>query len=82
MDIAEAQRDVRRTFPGGFAGQLVSAVLWLGSAALATRGTPRRAILFLMRYLPFPFLAGVAGRLLVAREQAPASAGTSGIGRP
>jgi hypothetical protein len=33
MEIARAQEDVRRTFLGGFAGQLVSAVLWGTSAA-------------------------------------------------
>ncbi len=36
MDIVKAQRDVRETFLGGFAGQLVSAVLWGGSAAACT----------------------------------------------
>jgi hypothetical protein len=33
MEITQAQRDVRETFLGGFAGQLVSAVLWFISAA-------------------------------------------------
>lgn len=36
MEIARAQEDVRRTFLGGFAGQLVSAVLWGTSAAACT----------------------------------------------
>lgn len=36
MDIRDAQRDVRTVFLGGFAGQLVSGLLWLLSAALAT----------------------------------------------
>jgi hypothetical protein len=36
MEIARAQKDVRRTFLGGFAGQLVSAVLWGMSAAACT----------------------------------------------
>jgi hypothetical protein len=36
MEIAQAQGDVRRTFLGGFAGQLVSAVLWATSAAACT----------------------------------------------
>jgi len=48
LDIAAAQREVRQTFRGGFAGQLVSGVLWLGSAGLATWGSPRQAILFLV----------------------------------
>lgn len=35
MQITEAQRDVRRTYAGGFHGQLVSAVLWLVAAAVS-----------------------------------------------
>jgi hypothetical protein len=46
--VALAQRDVRRTFRGGFAGQLVSGLLWLGSAAVATWGTPRAAMTLLV----------------------------------
>jgi hypothetical protein len=36
MTIAEAQRDVRTVFRGGFAGQLVSSIIWFLSAAAAT----------------------------------------------
>lgn len=36
MLIHDAQREVRTVFLGGFAGQLVSAIIWLVSAALAT----------------------------------------------
>lgn len=36
MDIRQAQRDVRAMYVGGFAGSLVSAALWLASAAAAT----------------------------------------------
>lgn len=36
MEITQAQDDVRETFLGGFAGQLVSAVLWGTSAAACT----------------------------------------------
>jgi hypothetical protein len=36
MEISNAQKDVRETFMGGFAGQLVSAVLWGTSAAACT----------------------------------------------
>jgi hypothetical protein len=36
VEIAQAQRDVRRTFIGGFAGQLVSSGVWFLSAASAT----------------------------------------------
>jgi hypothetical protein len=44
MDVAEAQREVRTVFRGGFMGQLVSGLLWLGSAATATYGSPRAGI--------------------------------------
>ena len=47
MEIAAAQRDVRLTYLGGFFGQLVSAALWLASAAVATSGATRAAILLL-----------------------------------
>jgi hypothetical protein len=36
MEISQAQKDLRSTFQGGFAGQLVSAVLWTTSAATCT----------------------------------------------
>ncbi|HEY3779782.1 MAG TPA: hypothetical protein VGL56_01770 [Fimbriimonadaceae bacterium] len=48
MDIKDAQREVRQHFSGGFYGQLVSGVLWLISASLATWSTPRAAITFLV----------------------------------
>ncbi len=48
MDIRTAQRDVRTTFLGGFAGQLVSGTLWLTAAVLATWGTPTAAIAVLV----------------------------------
>jgi len=48
MRIADAQRDVRTTFLGGFAGQLVSAVVWASSAALATWGSTRAGIMALV----------------------------------
>ena len=48
MDIAHAQREMRTRFVGGFYGQLVSGVLWLMSASLATWSTPRGAITMLV----------------------------------
>ena len=36
MDITQAQRDVRTTFLGGFAGQLVSSAIWFLSSASYT----------------------------------------------
>ena len=44
MQIAGAQLEMRTRYVGGFYGQLVSGLLWLVSAALATWGTPRAAI--------------------------------------
>ncbi len=57
MEIADAQRDVRETFMGGFAGQLVSAVLWCGSAAIGTWHSLRLAqlVLVLGGFFIFPF---------------------------
>jgi hypothetical protein len=48
MHVADAQREVRTVFLGGFMGQLISGALWLASAALATWGTPRQAIAVLV----------------------------------
>jgi hypothetical protein len=45
MDIQDAQRELRSVYVGGFVGQLVSSVIWLVSAALATWVTPRASIL-------------------------------------
>jgi hypothetical protein len=36
MLISDAQREVRTVYRGGFVGQLVSALVWFASAALAT----------------------------------------------
>jgi len=47
LTLADAQRDVRTTFIGGFAGHLVTAAIWLVSAALATWSSHRAAILTL-----------------------------------
>jgi hypothetical protein len=48
MDIGDAQREMRTRFAGGFYGQLVSGLLWLVSASLATWSTPRAAITMLV----------------------------------
>lgn len=48
MHIDDAQLEMRTAFLGGFMGQLVSGLLWAVSAALATWGTPRQAIIFLV----------------------------------
>ncbi len=56
MEIAQAQKDVRDTFMGGFAGQLVSAMLWATSAAACTWHSFRvgEIILILGGFLIFP----------------------------
>ena len=48
MTVEEAQRDMRFGLLGGFMGQLVSGLLWFVSAALATWGTQRAAVWFLI----------------------------------
>lgn len=48
MQVADAQREMRTVYLGGFAGQLVSGTLWLSSAAVATWGTPRRGMALLV----------------------------------
>ena len=48
MLIADAQREIRQAYIGGFMGQLVSGVLWFATAALATWGTSRAAIIFVV----------------------------------
>ncbi len=48
MQVTDAQREMRAVYLGGFAGQLVSGTLWLSSAAVATWGTPRRAMALLV----------------------------------
>ncbi len=56
MELAQAQKDVRDTFLGGFAGQLVSAVLWGTSAAACTWYSFRwgEIVLVLGGFLIFP----------------------------
>lgn len=48
MLVIDAQREIRQAYLGGFMGQLVSAVVWLVTAAVATWGSPRAAIIFVV----------------------------------
>ncbi len=48
MEIAEAQRDVRQVYAGGSYGQVVSAVVWLAAAVVATVSSPTAAMLTLL----------------------------------
>jgi hypothetical protein len=56
VTVEEAQRDMRIGMMGGFMGQLVSALLWLASAAFSTWVSPRSAIavLVLVGFFIFP----------------------------
>jgi hypothetical protein len=47
MLVADAQREVRNVYLNGSVGSLVSGLLWLASAALATWGSPRAGMLAL-----------------------------------
>jgi hypothetical protein len=74
MNLADAQRENRARFSGGFHGQLVSGILWLGSASLATWSTPRAAITFAVvgGFLIFPvtelLVRTVGSRMQLSRE--------------
>lgn len=56
MSIAEAQREMRAAFLGGFVGQLVAGAIWALSAAVGTWLAPRHGmvLLFLASMLLFP----------------------------
>ena len=45
--LAHAQKEMRTAFLGGFAGQLVSGLIWLGASALSVWGTPSYGMAFL-----------------------------------
>lgn len=48
MRVVDAQREIRRAYMGGFMGQLVSGLLWLGSAMVGTWSSPRSAIVLIV----------------------------------
>jgi hypothetical protein len=56
MEIINAQKDVRETFMGGFAGQLVSAMVWCTSGAVCTWHSLRlgELVLLLGGFFIFP----------------------------
>lgn len=80
MQIVDAQREMRTRYIGGFFGQLVSGVLWLASASLATWSTPRAAMMLLVigGVLIFP-MTELLVRLTGARASISA-AGFNGLG--
>lgn len=56
MNVFRSQREMRSAFLGGFAGQLISGLIWLVAAALGTWAAPRigMAVLFLGSMFIFP----------------------------
>jgi hypothetical protein len=56
MNIIDAQREMRSAFLGGFAGQLVSGLIWLGASAISLWVAPSygMATLFLGSMFIFP----------------------------
>jgi hypothetical protein len=67
MRIIDAQREMRSAFLGGFVGQLVSAVLWVVAAALATWGDRTTSMWFLVVAGAFIFPLTQAGLRLIGR---------------
>ena len=61
MNLNECQREMRTAFLGGFAGQLVSGLIWLIAAIVSTWNHPRSgmAVLFFGSMLIFPLTQGV-----------------------
>jgi len=74
MTIGDAQREVRVVFLGGFAGQLVTSLLWFVSAALATWRSPRVGMVFIVLggFFIFPLtqllLSAMGRRPALSRE--------------
>jgi hypothetical protein len=68
MEVRDAQREVRSVYMGGFPGQIASSLIWFASAALATWGTRRQAILMLAVGGAFIFPITVLMLLLMRRK--------------
>jgi hypothetical protein len=65
MNIIDAQHEMRSAFLGGFAGQLVSGLIWLGASAASLWIAPLygMAILFFGSILIFPLTQRVVRRM-------------------
>ncbi len=61
MNILSSQHEMRAAFLGGFAGQLVSGVIWLAASAVSLWGAPRygMALLFFGSMFIFPLTQGL-----------------------
>lgn len=68
MTLEEAQRDMRVGLLGGFMGQLVSAILWAASAAVATWGGRSLAIWVLVATGFFIFPLTKLGLVLIGHR--------------
>lgn len=71
MTLEEAQREMRAVFVNGSVGQAVSGAIWLASAALATWGTTRQAIVALVVGGMFIYPLTQAALRLSGRRWAP-----------
>ena len=79
MQLADAQREMRSAYLGGFAGQLVSGLIWLAAAAVGTLLTPGSgmALLFVGGAFVYPLTQvvvrwlGRPGRVGAANALAP-----------
>jgi hypothetical protein len=60
MHVSAAQREMRSAFLGGFAGQLVSGLIWLVASAISVWGSPQygMAVLFFGSMFIFPLTQG------------------------
>jgi len=81
MTVEQAQREMRICLLGGFMGQLVSALLWLASAALATWWSHSSAITLLIAagFFIFP-LTKLGLRLIGHRAQVSADNPLNALG--
>ncbi len=70
MRVVDAQREIRQAYMGGFMGQLVSGLLWLASAVVATWSSPRSAIILLVVGGVFIFPLTRLGLLLIGHRVA------------
>ena len=73
MDINDSQREMRVTFLGGFAGQLVSGLIWLIAAGISYWYKPGygMAVLFFGSMLIFPLTQGTLHLMGVSSKISP-----------
>ena len=81
MNLSNCQREMRNVFLGGFAGQLVSGLIWLVAAAVSVWLRPRTgmAVLFFGSMLIFP-LTQITLRLMGSPAKVSAENGLWGLG--